>query len=358
MLPANIFRLVCFALSMGLFSNACSASWEPNYCLFEYARILPTTEMVASLKRFASENGKLWPQIPDDSYQQFSGFDWEGFQRNRDDIDRYCQCAYPHSQEVSMETLQRRFAENARAYNDNQEKIKSYDTSWLKAFKDKPEAYQVNRESLLWSCDKEFFVPDFDVMNLNKTFPEIQEVLLTVVEHIAGIYGVTVKGGTLIDRHHDVLETGRKARAKLIDKNTELGVNIEPDSESIAAKFDSSFLTNLEQAQKEGKGLYSYLEFKSGDKEVHRYYTTIKVLKGKDMKITGLEVYDPTIMVKLFFPVDKTGKSTSMPQFYEAFAKALMTKHNLSDVRQITRVKYKVLYVSDIKTKPADHKEL
>ena len=218
--------------------------------------------------------------------------------------------------------------------------------------------YQVDREVLLWSCDREFFAPAFNVMELNESFPDIQEVLLTIVEHIASIYQVVVKGGTLIDRHHEVLETGRKARKKLLDKQTELSVSIEPDTESIVPKFDNSFLSHLERAQKEGKGIYSYLEFIAGDDELHRYYAKIRVLKGKDGRISGLEVYDPMIMVKLFFPVDKTGKTTRLPEFYQSFAKALMKKHDLADVRQINRVKYKVLYVSDKKTDKHTHPEL
>ena len=358
MLPAKIARLICFILFLGFFASGYSASWEPNYCLFEYAKILPIQEMVASLKRFAGENGELWQKIPEESYQKFHGFDWEGFQDSRTDINDYCQCVYPHSYEVSMEKLQERFIENARVFNENQEKINDYESSWLKSFKDKPEAYQINRETLLWSCDREFFVPDFNVVELNETFPDIQEVLLTMVEHIASTHKVTVKGGTLIDRHHEVLETGRKARAKLLDKQTELSVSIEPDTGSIAPKFDSSFLPHLEKAQKQGKGVYSYLEFIAGDEELHRYYAKIRVMKGKDGRISGLEVYDPMVMVKLFFPVDKTGKSTQLPEFYQDLAKALMKKHDLPDVRQISRVKYKVLYVSDKKTDKPKHPEL
>ena len=124
---------------LAFFANSYSASWEPNYCLFEYAKILPTQEIVASLKRFASENGDLWQQIPEESYQKFSGFDWLGFQGNRTDIDDYCQCAYPHAYEISTEKLQERFIENAQIFNENQARIKAYESSWFKGFKDKPE---------------------------------------------------------------------------------------------------------------------------------------------------------------------------------------------------------------------------
>ena len=358
MMYAKSSRLLCFAMILGVNTNSYSASWEPSYCLFEYGRILPAQEMVGSLKRFASENGDLWRQIPEDSYQIFNSFDWQKFQAGRTEIDDYCQCAYPHSHEISMKKLQERFITNAQVFNENQEKIKAYESSWIKSFKDKPEAYQVNRETLLWSCDRDFFVPDFNLMELNEAFPDIQEVLLTMVNYIADIYGVEVKGGTFIDRHHDVLETGRKARAKLLDKQTELSVSIEPDTESIAPKFDSSFLPHLEKAQKEGKGIYNYMEFIAGDEELHRYYTKIRVMKGHDGHISGLEVYDPMVMVKLFFPVDKTGKSTRLPEFYQAFAHALMKKHDLSDVRQISKVKYKVLYVSDKKNDQQKKSEL
>lgn len=357
MSPARVSLLACFVLSLGFFSNTGYASWEPKHCLFEYAKILPTPEMVASLKSFASKDGELWAKIPDTAYQKFIEFGWKEFQDSRKEIDQYCGCAYPHDYEVSAEQLRKRFEENALAFNENLNAIKVFNASYFQIFKDKPEEYQVSREVLLWSCTTKFYVLDFDVDGLNKNFRYIHGVLLKIVEHIAADHGVKVKGGPLVDLHHEVLETGRKAMAKpkVIEKKSLVSVTIKPDSESIAPKFDSSFLKELERAQKEGKGLYSYLEFISGEDELHRYYTQIEVLKGKDMNITGLEVYDPMLMVKLEFPVDHTGKATTLPQFYQAFAKALMTKHDLPDVRQISSVKYKVLLISDIKAEAADH---
>ncbi|UYM18630.1 hypothetical protein [Endozoicomonas euniceicola] len=347
--------LVCSSLLISAIPKVIAASWEPHHCLFDYANTLPSEEMAASLKHFASKEPDLWKKIPEHEYQKFNSFEWKSFDQNRESIGRHCQCAYPHSESQSLGQLKKRFEENAKLFSENQKKIQDYDSSWFKIFKNSPEEFQINRDILFWSCDEGFFIPEFDLPGLNQNYPSIQEVLLTITQYVADQHSVQVKGGTFIDRHHEVIETGIKAKAKKLEKQTELSVNIEPDSISIAEKFDSSFLTHLERAQKEGKGIYSYLEFISGENEVHRYYTTIKVNKGKSGNIEGLEVYDPMVMVKLYFPVDKSGKHTKLPDFYQSFANALMQKHDISGVRQITKVKYKVLFLSEKKDK---HEEM
>lgn len=351
MISEKAIRQAGLALFTGVVAsisaNICGAS-EPVYCEFELAKTFPTEEMVASLRSFASENTDLWEQIDEARYQKFSGFSWADFQNHRKDIDAYCSCVYPHFGEVDTNELQALFRKNVEAYNESEKKIKDYESSWIKYGKDKPLKYQVSKESLLWSCkDREFFIPEFDFSHFETSFIAINDVLSTIFGHITAAHGVKAKPIVVKTLHQEVLKTGRKAKAKLLDRITELSVNMEPDTASITPKFDSSFLPHLEKAQKEGKEIYSYLEFYSGDEELLRYYAKITVRRGKEGKISALEVYDPMIMQQLVFKVDESGKSTKLPEFYLDLARALMKKHHISNIRQISKVKYKVLYLSD-----------
>lgn len=350
MLSMKAIRPACCSLLLFL-DGANAGSSVPMHCLFDYAKTLPTPEMVASLKQFATENGALWNLIPEDSYQVFSGYNWGEFQAKRASIDQYCQCAYSHTED-DMDAIQRRFADNVEQYNKNRQEIESYKSKWFTWGQTMPEAYQVSKEVLLWSCDEpKFFLPEFDVHSLSASFPDIHEVLLSATKYVANTHDVIIEGGTLIDRHHEVIDVGRIM--KKLKKTTELSVNIDKSTE-LAPKFGPDFLSKLEHAQKEGKRIYSYLEFSSGEEELHRYHASIKVKKGKDGKISGLEVYDPMLMVKLFFPAEQNGKATKLPEFYEDFTKILMTRHQQSGTKQYDRVKYKVLVVA----KPEPHDEL
>lgn len=350
MINAERLRLMTLLTGIMIFSNliipaVSGASLEPHGCIFGYSNTLLTEEMVHSIKSYASQKPELWDKLSEDSYQVFTAFDWRNFQKQRSAIDEYCRCAYPHSSQQTLEAFKKRLEQNVNRYNKNHEEIENYKASYFKFFKTEPKEQQVELGSWLWSCDKEHFLPEFDVNHLEAVYPDIQDILMSLIEHIAAPLDVVIKGGTFIDRHQRVLDIGRMVNNKQVTRETELSVSIDRDSQPVNTKFDSSFLTHLGVAQKNNKEIYAYLEFFIGDKSFHRYYSSLKVVYGKDKAIAGLEAYDPMFMVKLYFPVDSSGKATNLPDFYQALANVLMHKHGTPDVGEISKVKYKVMFI-------------